>query len=96
MANPQTLRVEVVYARRARQSLVMLDVAAGATVLDAVQLSGLERRYPEIAAAACRFGIFGRAVTPQHLLRNGDRVEIYRPLQVDPQQARRKRARAQR
>ncbi|MGH8313045.1 MAG: RnfH family protein, partial [Gammaproteobacteria bacterium] len=61
-----------------------------------VQLSGLQQKYPEIAATACRLGIFGRAVVPQQLLRDGDRVEIYRPLQVDPKQARRKRAHAQR
>ncbi|MDE1887282.1 MAG: RnfH family protein [Gammaproteobacteria bacterium] len=96
MPSPQTLHIEVVYPHRDRQCVVMLDVAAGTTARAAVRLSGLQQRFPEIAATDCQLGIFGRPVAAQRLLRDGDRVEIYRPLQVDPKQARRRRARGQR
>lgn len=95
MANPRILRVEVVYARRDLQCLVKLELAAGTTAWDAVQLSGLPQKLPEIAAAGCQLGIFGRPVAAQQLLQDGDRVEVYRPLQIDPKQARRRRARRQ-
>ncbi|MDE2070301.1 MAG: RnfH family protein [Gammaproteobacteria bacterium] len=96
MSNPLTLHVEVVYAHRDRQRLVMLAVPAGTTARDAVQLSALQQEFPELAAIRCRFGVLGRLVNPEQLLRDGDRVEIYRPLQVDPKQARRRRAHGQR
>jgi len=90
-ANAKRIRVEVVYALRQEQALVAFEVEEGASVRDAVDRSGLLLRYPEITLAA-GLGIFGKPVEPDRRLRDGDRVEIYRPLLADPKQARRERA----
>jgi putative ubiquitin-RnfH superfamily antitoxin RatB of RatAB toxin-antitoxin module len=86
------LRVEIVYALRDRQVLLTLEVEEGTTVRQAVERSGFLQRFPEIDLARAGLGIFGRVVSPDTPLRNGDRVEIYRPLIADPKQARRTRA----
>lgn len=80
------LRVEVVHALAQRQEVVPLRLDEGSTVGEAVAASGL--------AAALRFGIGGREVRPDQVLRDGDRVELLRPLALDPKEARRLRARA--
>ncbi len=85
------IRVEVVYALRQEQALVAFEVEEGASVREAVDRSGLLQRYPEITLAA-GLGIFGKPVELDRRLRDGDRVEIYRPLLADPKQARRERA----
>lgn len=87
------MRVEVVYALADRQELVEVEIAPGATVADAVRASGLARRHPVIDPDNGPFGIFARRCAPTRTLRAGDRVEIYRPLRVDPKEARRRRAR---
>lgn len=87
------MRIEVVYARAERQFLIELQLPAGATVADAVRASGLAERFPEIDPGRGPFGIFSQRCEPDRLLREGDRVELYRPLAVDPRQARRRRAR---
>ena len=83
--------VEVVYALPAEQAVMRLRLAAGATVLQAIQQSGLLVRYPQITLATARVGIFGKIVALDAPLSAGDRVEIYRPLTVDPKEARRRR-----
>ncbi len=85
-------RVEVVYALPERQMLYALDVEAGATVRDAIERSGVLSAFPEIDLARNRVGIFGRLAALSTPLRNDDRVEILRPLEADPKEARRKRA----
>ncbi|MBU6198024.1 MAG: RnfH family protein [Xanthomonadaceae bacterium] len=87
---PETIRVEVAYADPQRQILRAVDIAAGATVADAIAASGVLNELPGFAPAG--FGIFGRRVKAETLLGDGDRVELYRPLQLDPKSARRKRA----
>lgn len=87
------MRIEVAYALPDRQELIELDLDAGATVADAVRASGLAERYPEIDPGKGPFGVFARRCDPARVLRPGDRVEIYRPLKVDPKEARRRRAR---
>jgi putative ubiquitin-RnfH superfamily antitoxin RatB of RatAB toxin-antitoxin module len=87
------MRVEVVYARPERQSVVALRLAAGATVRDAIAASGLLERHPEIDPASVKAGLFGTPVRLERVLVEGDRVEILRPLAVDPKEARRRRAR---
>jgi len=74
------------------QDAVTLSLASGATAGDAVRASGLLERHPEIDLRHQPIGIHGRVVTVRTLLRDGDRVEIYRPLAVDPKEARRRRA----
>lgn len=88
------LQVEIVYALAQAQTVKRVSVAAGATVRQAVQRSGILRRLP--TAAEFSYGIFGRRVSPEHRLADGDRVEIYRPLKADPRQARRARAKTTR
>ena len=89
---PDTLKVEVVYAGPERQEVVNIIVAAGTDVQQAVTLSGLLRKYPEIDLATARLGVFSRIMEPSSVLRDGDRVEIYRPLIADPKEIRRQRA----
>ncbi|HET9189476.1 MAG TPA: RnfH family protein [Rudaea sp.] len=89
----ETIRVEVAYADPQRQVLLAVAVAAGSTVADAIAASGILAQLPGFVPAG--IGIFGRLVEPDTLLRDGDRVELYRPLQIDPKQARRNRVRGQ-
>jgi len=85
------------YATREEQVLVSLKLEAGATVRQAIERSGIPQRFPEIAPAGLTAGIFGRVTPPDTLLRDGDRVEIYRPIAADPKDARHRRvARAKR
>ena len=82
------MKVEVVYARPRSARSVRLDLPAGATLRDALAASGFELDREKQA-----FGIFGKRTALGHPLTEGDRVEIYRPLAVDPKEARRLRAR---
>lgn len=86
------LRIEVVYAEPDAQPLIRLELAVGSTVADALRHSGIFRLCPALEDAQLPLGIFGRRVTPETLLCDGDRVEIYRALKVDPKEARRRRA----
>ena len=78
-------RVEVVYALAEQQQVVTLTLEEGATALDAVRASGIRADYAGLA-------IFGERVAPTHRLRDGDRVELLRPLAASPQETRRRRA----
>ena len=84
------MRIEVVYALPQQQERVLLDLAPGSTVLDAIEASGLLQRWPQIELG--RVGIWGRPARPDTRLREQDRVEIYRPLTADPKEVRRARA----
>jgi putative ubiquitin-RnfH superfamily antitoxin RatB of RatAB toxin-antitoxin module len=88
------IRVEVAFARPDKQKIIALDVEEGATAVDAVKQSGIVTLFPEIDPDSSNMGIFGKAVkSPStHELREGDRVEVYRPLKIDPKQARLNRA----
>jgi uncharacterized protein len=92
MEKAEELEVCVSYALPDRQCLVQLRVPAGSTVRDAVTLSGLLQRFPTIGQRALQCAIFSRLVSLDELLGNGDRVEILRPLLVDPKQQRREQA----
>ncbi|WP_395376036.1 RnfH family protein [Marinicella sp. W31] len=86
------LLVEVVYAYRDDQTLETVEAKNGATVEDVIHLSGLLEKYPEIELSNKNVGVFSKAVTLKTPVKNGDRVEIYRELLIDPMQARRSRA----
>lgn len=89
-----TLQVSVAYSPRAGVvDEVVLNLSRGATLIDAVRASGLLERHAGIDLAQARLGIWGRVQPPQTLLRERDRVELYRPLSVDPKEARRLRYR---
>lgn len=87
-----TITVEVAYARPERQWLIPLTLPEGATVLDAVMQSGLPDQIPDLPPLAGHVGLHGIPVPPTQTLADGDRVEIYRPLTIDPKDARRARA----
>lgn len=86
------LSIEVVFGDSKRQELVTLSLEPGATVAHAIAGSGLTSLFPEEDIEQCRVGIWGRPVSRERVLRDGDRVEIYRPLTLDPREARRKLA----
>ena len=88
----ETIRVEVVYALAQRQGLVALEVPVGTTVEQAIERSGLSRRFPQMVVDPTALGIFSRKVPADTVLQEGDRVEIYRPLVADPKEVRRQRA----
>jgi uncharacterized protein len=89
------LDIEVVYALAQHQRVVRLALQEGACVVDAIRASGLLREFPEIDLARNTAGIWGKPVALDQVLRSRDRVEIYRPLLVDPKEARRVRAQSQ-
>jgi putative ubiquitin-RnfH superfamily antitoxin RatB of RatAB toxin-antitoxin module len=88
----QNIRVEVVYATPERQELVALEIPASSTLEDAVKQSGLAGMFDDFELDPSRVGIFGKKSTLDQVLRDGDRVEIYRPLIADPKEVRRQRA----
>lgn len=87
------LRVTVVYALPDRAWSVPLELPGGATVADALSAAAMEKRIPGLQIHPGHLAIFGRAAGMASVLQDGDRVEILRPLEVDPKQARRRRAR---
>ncbi len=87
------LRVEVVYVEPGRVWARTVRLAPGTVVRDAVDMSGLARERPDADVGDGNLGVFGHRVKPTHRLRDGDRVEVYRPLTLDPMEARRRRAR---
>jgi putative ubiquitin-RnfH superfamily antitoxin RatB of RatAB toxin-antitoxin module len=88
----EPVAVEVIYALKDRQELVALKLPAGATAREAVERSGLLEKYPEIDLARNKLGVFAKLVKPDAVLRDRDRVEIYRPLIADPKEVRKQRA----
>jgi putative ubiquitin-RnfH superfamily antitoxin RatB of RatAB toxin-antitoxin module len=87
-----TIHVEVIYALPDKQPAAKLSLPAGATLADALAASGFLEKYPEIDAAKGKFGIYAKLSKPDTLLRENDRVEIYRPLIADPKEMRKQRA----
>jgi uncharacterized protein len=89
------ISVEVAYALPERQRIVAVKVPAGTTALAAAERSGIARLFDGLELAAAKMGIFGKAIADPctHVLEDGDRVEIYRPLKADPKEARKARAR---
>ncbi len=91
MAKPM-IPVEVVYAKPEEQVILRLEVPEGATARQAIELSGIPRRFPEIDMNNLKLGIFGKLKKLDQVLAPGDRVEIYRKLIADPKEVRKKRA----
>ena len=91
--NGTPLNIEVVYAAPQRVILKTYRLPAGSRVAQAVQLAALDPEFSGVDLAHSPLGIYGRVTRPDHLLEDGDRIEIYRPLAADPKTARRARAR---
>ena len=76
--------VQVLYALRDEQFIVELPFEAGRSAVDYVRKSGLLERHPEIQLSSLALGVFGKSITLEYVARQGDRIEICRPLQRDP------------
>jgi len=88
----EQVTVEVVYAMPSQQVLRRVTLPAGSTVMQAVEASGIAQAVAGLVVDPERLGIFSRKVAPDQVVGEGDRVEIYRPLTLDPKEARRRRA----
>jgi putative ubiquitin-RnfH superfamily antitoxin RatB of RatAB toxin-antitoxin module len=89
---PDLIQVEVAYATPQEQAILSVRLEAAGTVRQAIELSGILTRFPEINLDVNKVGIFSKAHGLDDALREGDRVEIYRPLLADPKAARKQRA----
>lgn len=87
-----SIMVEVAYALPQQQLIVPLKVKVGTTAYEAIQLSGILQKFPDINLQQTQIGVFGKAVRAETILRAMDRVEIYRPLIADAKEVRRQRA----
>lgn len=89
------MRVEVAYARPDKQQILEVIVPEGTSALEAVRISGITGVFPEVEPDSISMGVFGKVIKDpgSHTLQEGDRVELYRPLKIDPKQARLNRAR---
>jgi len=87
-----TIKIEVAYARPDCQRIVALCVPVGTTVAEAIAASEIQNFFPEIDLTHQQVGIFSRQAKLTDVLKENDRVEIYRPLRMDPKEARRMRA----
>ena len=99
MADLDLISVEVAYALPDKQKIVALLVEPGTTAMQAVLRSKIQQEFPEIDPETAKMGLFGQSLgskgllpAREHILQEGDRVEIYRPLIADPKEVRRKRA----
>lgn len=90
-AKHETIEVEIVYALLERQTLMKLQVPVGTTVEQAIKQSSIMNQFPEIDLDKNKLGIFSRFVEQNTILQQRDRIEIYRPLLIDPKEARRLR-----
>jgi putative ubiquitin-RnfH superfamily antitoxin RatB of RatAB toxin-antitoxin module len=92
MPTQERIHASVVYCAPGEPHVIDVDLPAGATLRDAVHASGLLQRCPELAAAPLDLGVFNQLQPLHRRVRSGDRIEVYRPLSVDPKVARRIRA----
>lgn len=88
----EKINIEIVYALPDEQILLKKTVASGTTIAEALETSGILIKHPEIDLTVNKLGIFGKLSKADVVLRDKDRVEIYRPLIADPKEVRRKRA----
>ena len=84
--------IEVAYATPEKQKIVECQVDAGTSPREAVRFSGIDGHFPGLDLEGCALGVFGKVVTEDYELQDGDRIEIYRPLIADPKEVRRQRA----
>lgn len=88
----KSIPIEIAYALPSQQIILKLQVAEGTTAEQGVIASGIMQKFPEIDLSQNKIGIFGKLVKQDTLLREKDRVEIYRPLIADPKEVRKQRA----
>ena len=86
------MHVEVAFALADKQVLRAVELPDGATVAEAIDASALARQFPGLDFEELQAGIWGKPVERARAVRDGDRIELYRPLEMDPREARRLRA----
>ena len=86
------INIEVAYALDNKQALLPLQVPEGTTAVEAAKQTGITDKFEGIDLENAKLGIFSKVVSPTQVLREGDRVEIYRPLIADPKEVRKARA----
>jgi putative ubiquitin-RnfH superfamily antitoxin RatB of RatAB toxin-antitoxin module len=89
---PNEILIEVAFALPQKQLIIPIRVKEGTTAKEAIQLSGIIKKFPEIDLEKNQIGIFGKLTQLDHVMRERDRIEIYRPLIADPKEIRRQRA----
>ena len=89
---PDEILVEVAYALPEEQIIISIKVPKKFNVQQAIEKSGIQKKFSDIDLSKNKIGIFGKQTTLNHLLSDKDRIEIYRPLILDPKEMRRKRA----
>ncbi len=87
------MRVAIAYGTASEQTLTSLELEEGATIADALRAARDRPPFSNLPLASMPVGVFGRPAGRDTLLKPGDRVELYRPLVMDPREARRRRAR---
>ncbi|MBV8802865.1 MAG: RnfH family protein [Gammaproteobacteria bacterium] len=92
MEHIKKISVEVAYATPQQQKIVTIEVPKGSTIQKAIDCSGIEELFPEIDLSKQKVGIFSQQKNLSDILEDGDRIEIYRKLIIDPKEARKKRA----
>lgn len=99
MNSAPSIAVEVAYALPEKQKIITVNVPEGTTAMEAAELSGIVAEFPEIDLASAKMGLFGKhlgtkglAGAEDYVLKARDRIEIYRPLLIDPKEVRRRRA----
>lgn len=90
--NNHKLKIEVAYANSNQVHVLVLEVVEGTTIRQAIELSGILDLCPEINIEKNKVGVFSEICDPDTIVENDSRIEIYRPLLIDPKEARRKRA----
>lgn len=91
MASHKTFMVEVAYATPEKQKIIAVEVEEGSTIETAIDRSGIIEIFPEIDLNKQKVGIFSKAKKLNDFVHAGERIEIYRPLEMSPMDARRKR-----
>ncbi len=94
MVRGEKINVEVVYATPSQQKLIALQVEEGTIIEEAILMSGILQLYPEVDLSVVRVGVFSQFRTLEDEVYEGDRIEIYRNLIIDPKEARRTKAKS--
>lgn len=85
--------VEIAFATPDEQAVIRVTLPKGTSVAEALRASAIAERFPDVDFDAASVGVWGHVVSRNRLIRDGDRIEVYRPLEREPREARRERAR---
>lgn len=89
VSKKESIVIEIAFASPQQQFLKRLRVPVGTSIYQAIKLSGVENFYPENGNTTLKIGVYGKITNPETILHQNDRVEIYRPLVIDPKEKRR-------